>query len=349
LIFPQIPNSVWKNPLAIFMVRQLQRDLILSIRRERARGLKFFQIARNLHCSLSSVQKYLKNEITFSQRLKIHKERIARIVNKKNIARAKLAVKAHQIFRTQDLKKILNLKCHIRTMQRLANAAKIRLRRPSTKPTLKSEAKTRRYQWAKSLLKPIFSPEELIFDDEAGFTCRSPPCYRKQLQNAGETKIDNDLPDYHTTIFVCGAIGFNFKSKLVTAIGKVTGAVYKTFLAENLIEPLERLKLTKKTLITDNAPWHTARVVKNFLADCDISVRPLPGYSPDCNPIENFWHLIKARLYYDGKSYETKADLQQAIEKVWNDYPQDEINKLVSSFDHRIFAVIDAQGDSTKY
>jgi transposase len=213
----------------------------------------------------------------------------------------------------------------------------------------KRRSTKKRFQWAKSLLKPILSHEELIFDDEAGFTCRSPPYYRQRLMARGRRKIDNHLPDYHATIFVWGAIGYNFKSKLVTAVGKVTGSVYRSFLEENLIEPLALQKCEKKTLVTDNAPWHTAYVVKNYLADCNISVCPLPPYSPDCNPIENLWRLINLRVYKDGKSYETKALLQAAIEKVWNDFSQEKINELICSFEHRIFAVIDAQGESTKY
>ena len=37
----------------------------------------------------------------------------------------------------------------------------------------------------------------------------------------------------------------------------------------------------------DNAPIHTARLIKNWLEDNGIDVLPWPLYSPDLNPIEH--------------------------------------------------------------
>jgi len=40
--------------------------------------------------------------------------------------------------------------------------------------------------------------------------------------------------------------------------------------------------------------------VKNFLSDNNIAVLKWPGNSPDLNPIENLWAIIKKELHkYD--------------------------------------------------
>jgi transposase len=89
--------------------------------------------------------------------------------------------------------------------------------------------------------------------------------------------------------------------------------------------------------------------VKSFLEKSDISVIPLPAHSPDLNPIENFWHTIKTIVYRDGRSYDTLAQLEAAIVKTWNEYPQEKINEMIGSYGKRLIAVVIAQGGSTKY
>ena len=46
----------------------------------------------------------------------------------------------------------------------------------------------------------------------------------------------------------------------------------------------------------DNAPCHTAKKVKKFVSDHNLPLLPWPGNSPDLNPIENVWHVLKTKL-----------------------------------------------------
>ena len=49
------------------------------------------------------------------------------------------------------------------------------------------------------------------------------------------------------------------------------------------------------TLQHDNATSHTARSVRDFLQDRNVSVLPWPAKSPDFNPIEHVWDLLDRR------------------------------------------------------
>jgi len=47
----------------------------------------------------------------------------------------------------------------------------------------------------------------------------------------------------------------------------------------------------------DNASIHTARVVRQWLEDHTIPTLEWPPYSPDLNPIEHAWPLLKKLIY----------------------------------------------------
>jgi transposase InsO family protein len=48
----------------------------------------------------------------------------------------------------------------------------------------------------------------------------------------------------------------------------------------------------------DNAPSHTSKRTKKWLADHDIDLFPHPPNSPDLNPIEPLWHDLKTYTFF---------------------------------------------------
>jgi transposase len=46
----------------------------------------------------------------------------------------------------------------------------------------------------------------------------------------------------------------------------------------------------------DNAPIYKAHKVQEFLEEMGIDVIVCPPYSPNLNPIENLWKMLKAEI-----------------------------------------------------
>ena len=80
----------------------------------------------------------------------------------------------------------------------------------------------------------------------------------------------------------------------------------------NTIDVLKQLRVefpeTAITLIWDGAPYHRAQHVREAAEGLEISLMPLPGYSPDFMPVEHLWQWLREDIT-DHTCYNSKAAL----------------------------------------
>ena len=115
----------------------------------------------------------------------------------------------------------------------------------------------------------------------------------------------------------------------------------------------EKLKLHMKVhrrsvFMHDGAPCHRSRTVKDYLMSERIKVLDWPGNSPDLNPIEKLWSILKNKV--SEKQPSSATELVEAIKNVWcTEISKDYCESLISSMPNRIAAVIKNKGGATKY
>lgn len=103
----------------------------------------------------------------------------------------------------------------------------------------------------------------------------------------------------------------------------------------------------KWLLYEDNDPKHKSRLCNQWKQENGIPVMNCPPQSPDCNPIENVWALIKQKL--KGKKFTNIKQLSRFLKRQWNSLPVEYAKKLSDSMTSRCSAVLGNHGEWINY
>jgi hypothetical protein len=154
-------------------------------------------------------------------------------------------------------------------------------------------------------------------------------------------------------LMVAGAISGISKGPLhIFEVGEsVTADVYAYKVLPKFyhhIREMEReIGFMRGILIEDNASPHAATFRRGWHAYYEINRMIWPANSPDLNPIENVWRLLKYRI---GKRFpKTIDELRQYLIEEWDRLTIDDYIKYIEEMPNRCKAVIDNNGGHTKW
>ena len=116
-----------------------------------------------------------------------------------------------------------------------------------------------------------------------------------------------------------------------------------------LLDDMRREERGKVLVLEDGAPAHTAKSTQATRSRLGIHPLPHPPNSPDLNPIENVWLMLKQHVQ-EIRPRATNPDmLWEHILIAWRKIEQRHINSCVESMPARREAVILAEGKQTKW
>lgn len=117
---------------------------------------------------------------------------------------------------------------------------------------------------------------------------------------------------------------------------------YETINAESVIDFLRILESASKAttihIICDNGPSNKNKKLREYLKTSKIKIHYLPPYSPNLNPIERLWKVLRERKTYN-KCYEKFVTFKTAIRGFFiEDIPKmrDELTKRINDDFQRI-------------
>ncbi len=97
----------------------------------------------------------------------------------------------------------------------------------------------------------------------------------------------------------------------------------------------------------DNDPKHTSKATVGFLKKNRVKVIQWPSMSPDLNPIEHIWGILKRQVEHHSPS--SIQSLKEVILEEWKNIDLAKCRQLVHSMPRRLGAVIKNHGGHTKY
>ena len=92
-----------------------------------------------------------------------------------------------------------------------------------------------------------------------------------------------------------------------------------------------------------NAPPHASKFTREWLTKKGIKdhLMTWPSASPDPNPIENYWSLLKRELYVGGKQYSSKESLWNEMVAITKRLRSDVVQNLIATMDSRLVKIVE--------
>ena len=166
--------------------------------------------------------------------------------------------------------------------------------------------------------------EDVWFSDESSFELyRAKNTYWALEQPTIETR------GYSPKVGVWGAISARGKTELQFYTSSINSERYQEILVGVLIEEANTLYPEGWKLQQDNAPPHVSKVTKEWMVEHGVHALPWPPHSPDLNPIENVWALMKRNVEKKGPT--TIEGLKTCIQEVWDAITLQDLQAYINS------------------
>lgn len=272
------------------------------------------------------------------------------IINKKQTGRKRKTTKEQDIVIINEINKneklksenitelIKDINISSRTVRRRLNENGFVYGNYSKKPLLTKKHILSRLKWANKYnnynwSSVIFSDEMSIWKDRYTDKC----WYIKGNQKIKET-IKHPIKVHIWGCITLGGFDIHYVFD-----DNLNSKKYIDILYEQLI-PIYTFDFV---LQQDNSPIHTAKIVKDFLKRFNVKTLNFPPNSPDLNPIENIWHLIKHNMskITDLTNDNFKEKIIECCENI--DYIN--IHNVISNMHIRVQKVIDNNGGHIDY
>ena len=255
-----------------------------------------------------------------------------------------------------------------RTVRRALNQLGYKNLNTRKKGQMKNTDFTKRMKFCNNIkkrkLEQNFWREGISFYlDGTGFEYKTNPFESARTPKSKEWRLNNEGLSFTQKGKKEGVVNTNFmvgisydKGVVLCSHyeGAITGSKMANIVSEDFEEALSSSNGPKvKRILMDGCPRQSSKVAFRAYDAVGAKVMVLPPRSPDLNPIENFFHLVKNAIRKEAISKnitkETIAEFNTRVTLNLRQFPVDKINNIIDSMPKRIDMVLAAKGRRIKY
>ena len=241
---------------------------------------------------------------------------------------------------TREYNRLFDEDLAVWSVRRHLKALGFKCKKKAKGPYLDVKHKDLRLKYCKELLK-VGLPRNMGFSDESIFDGNDHSEY--QWVGPGEEPLVQHTTQGGEKVLAWGFIAKGHRKIEILPTGKTMGA---DEYIRHILEPNKSM-LRKYTFQQDGAKCHTCRETKAWFVKNKITVVEWPATSPDLNPIENVWKMLKKTVSRHAPwGYD---ELSAFIVAEFNKIPQTVLDSLVDSFENRLRECVRRRGAVTKY
>ena len=358
----------------VFHSKISDRERALACYLRKGRFLSFRKIAEHCKISVSSVVRICKEGPSTKQENK----RTGRppLMSKRDKARFLRTFKkmreTNGNVRVMDVAKEWQI-THVsyRTLVRALHDAGYRFLNPRKKGILSAKDRRKRVSYARDALKKhdrnFWTDDVLMYLDGVSFHHKQNPyndalCPRGRVWRTKKeglvftSKGSKNLPGGRTLHLL---VGVSYSAGVVVAeeYEKMNARWFAKFVHETFDSTLRECAAMKKKekllFVMDNDPSQRSKLASDALEEVGAELVEIPARSPDLNPIENLFNIIKCNLRQEAlRGKIVKEDFQTSKGRVlqaFSDFDVTVIDRTIRSMHDRLSTLAINDGYRTKY
>jgi transposase len=336
-------------------MKALKKSQIDSIKSLISQGKSIRQVSGALNLSIGVVQKYAVG----CQKQKIKKGR-PRKLRESDIEYCVLSILSDKADGATDLVKKLRAERNVivsrKTIARALKERGLKAGEKKKKPLLSSKNVRDRLKFAKAHQHwTVEDWRNVVFSDETKINRfnsdgRKWTWYREG-SSLNSRRVTQTVKNGGGNIKIWGCITSKGVGHMCKIENNLDSFLYLEILKGELVDTfkLYRLNESKTMFQHDNDPKHTAIKVKKYLQKQKFETLWWPSQSPDLNPMEHIWVVLKQALNRYKKPASGMLELWDRVQLEWEKISKETCLKFIDSMPKRMSAVIKAKGSWTKY
>lgn len=212
---------------------------------------------------------------------------------------------------------------------------------------------------------PLWQKGISMYVDGVGFEYKRNPFLHAKAPQAREWRLPNEGLKFgctskgkkEGTTQVQFLVGISYNAGVVLCeplTRRMNGHYYSILIKRNFPAAFKKsCNPRAKRVLVDGDPSQNSKKAKDAFARLGAKRFTIPPRSPDLNPIENVFHLVRRKLRKQAKkkniTSESKEEFTERAKTLLENFSKDKINKTIESMPRRIEMIRKRRGQRIKY